>query len=278
MKIKRINLQPILIGFLSLCSAHLWGQVTVTGPVCVVPATQYQYLISGTWDSASTMQVCITGGVLADSTAQSCTVTGPPLASVMIIWNSTSTASLTVTSSSGNGSLSITITMPLVPGNLDSGSMIQTIGYDSIPGLIICSADSGGSCAPSYTDQWQASIDQVGWSDISGATGQNLDYGIPLTITTYFRRKVTEGGSSTIAYSRVVSVNVNPVIPVSDSTSRRDSTSIGSINDHGKSNLWKERKDYLALATGYFIFNEAIPADDKSIKTRKEMIPYLVKC
>jgi hypothetical protein len=60
------------------------SQVTISGPTCVVAGTVYQYTITGTWDSTSTMQVCLSSGVIADSTAgSSCTVTGAPLATIL---------------------------------------------------------------------------------------------------------------------------------------------------------------------------------------------------
>ena len=65
------------------------SQVSITGPTCVVPGVIYQYQIQGNWDSTSTMQVCLSGGVIADSTDTNiCTPAGgAPLSSVLVIWN-----------------------------------------------------------------------------------------------------------------------------------------------------------------------------------------------
>ncbi len=71
-----------LVPFILLRLAGI-AQVSISGPVCVLPGTNYQYYIHGSWDSAATMQVCVTGGRITDSTATSgCTVHGAPLGSV----------------------------------------------------------------------------------------------------------------------------------------------------------------------------------------------------
>jgi hypothetical protein len=114
------------------------AQVTITGPTCVVPGTVYQYTISGTWDSVSTMKVCVGGGVIADSAdSNACTLTGAPIARVLVNWDSSGSGLLTVTSSIGNGNLHVSITTALASGMIDSTTKTQLIGYDSIPPVII---------------------------------------------------------------------------------------------------------------------------------------------
>lgn len=187
------------------------SQVTINGPTCVIPGTVYQYTINGNWDSSSTMSLCVTGGVISDSlSSNACTATEPPIASALIDWDTIGPVTISITSSIGNVTLNITAIQPLTPGKIDSTSLFQNIGYDSIPTPIICSADNGGSCNPIYSDQWQQSTDQMIWTDIPGATGQNLVYADSLQQTTYFRRKVTEINSGSIAYSDVAMVSVIP--------------------------------------------------------------------
>lgn len=174
------------------------------------------YVIKGSWKASSTMQVCLTGGVFStkDTTISSCTQkNGAPLSSVLVIWNSPGTGTLNLSSALGNNSINVTIAALLQPGTIDSSSKKQLIGYDSLPATIFCSAESGGSCSPSYKDQWQQSADAVSWKDIAGATSKNLSITTPLKQAFFFRRKVTETVSGTIAYSDVAFVDVGPPPP-----------------------------------------------------------------
>lgn len=199
---------PCLTMLSALCAV---SQVTISGPTCVVAGTVYQYTISGNWDSLSTMQVCISSGTIAGlSPSGSCTVTGAPLAAVLILWNDTAsnTGSISLTSSIGNATLSIQFAEPLIPGSIDSASRLQIVAADSIPAAINCSVDTGGSCNPAYSYQWQQSPDMGSWTDMAGAIAQNLSFGSALAQTTFFRRKVTETVSGTIGYSNVAVVTI----------------------------------------------------------------------
>ena len=124
-------------GLIILLPAIGFGQVTVTGPTCVIPGAVYQYLIAGPWDSSSMLQVCMTGGLTADS-GQSCTSNGQPRASVLVTWDSTGIMTLQVTSSQGNSSITVTVTKPLFGGTIDSASQSQSMPYDSVPGTVNC--------------------------------------------------------------------------------------------------------------------------------------------
>jgi hypothetical protein len=187
------------------------SQVTISGPDCVVAGTVYQYTISGKWDSASTMQVCISSSTIAGSmSTSSCTVKGAPLAAVLVVWNDSAsdTGNLSLTSSKGNAKLSVNFTKPLIPGSIGSAGQAQVIAADSMPSSIHCSLDAGGSCNPSYSYQWQQSPDAVSWRDIAGSNALNLSFSSVLSQTTFFRRKVTETGSGTIGYSNVAVVTL----------------------------------------------------------------------
>ena len=200
-----------LLSFFCLMALQDFSQVTVTGPQCVVAGTVYQYKISGNWDSLSTMQVCISGGIIADSTAiNSCTTSGAPLANVLVIWNdSSSTAGvIKVNSPNGNGILNVSFSMPLQAGSIDSLSKNQITETDSIPSSIYCQPATGGSCSPSFVYQWQQSSDMVSWTDIESAEQQNLSFSSSMNQTAFFRRKVTETVSGTIQYSDIATVNV----------------------------------------------------------------------
>ncbi len=195
------------IGF----STEAYSQVAVTGPTCVVAGTVYQYTISGSWDSLSTMQMCLTAGVIADSAGtNTCTDTSAPLATILVIWNDSASngGTISLTSSIGNASLNVIFAQPLLTGSIDSSSKTQTVSIDSIPAPITCSIDTGGSCNPAYQYQWQQSADMVSWTDIPGADSLNLSFSAPLAQSSFFRRKVTETVSGTIGYSDAAAVNV----------------------------------------------------------------------
>ena len=211
----REKIQFFLILFLTAASTTSLAQVNIVGPTCVVPGITYHYRITGGWGTRSTMQACVTGGRIADtsSTPHNCTPAGgAPLGAILVIWDSSS-ASIAVTSAAGNATLAVSVTSALRPGSIDSSSKTLMIGYDSIPPAITCSVDSGGNCSPAYADQWQQSSDQVSWQDMSGFTGRNLNLTTALTQTVFYRRKVTETRSGTIAYSDVASVFVGITNP-----------------------------------------------------------------
>ncbi len=211
-KIKR----PGLLYALCVFYISAYAQPTISGPSCVTPGVVYHYVIKGSWKASSTMQVCLTGGVFStkDTTIGTCTQkNGAPLSSVLVVWNSPGNATINLSSALGNSSLNITVASLLQPGIIDTASKKQFIGYDSLPVTIICSADSGGSCSPAYKDQWQQSADAISWKDIPGATSKNLTITTPLKQASFFRRKVTETISGTIAYSDVAFVDVGPPPP-----------------------------------------------------------------
>lgn len=204
-------LKYLLFCFYLLLGLQTFCQVSVTGPECVVAGTVYQYKISGNWDSLSRMQVCISGGTIADSTAtNSCTATGAPLASVLVKWNDSlsNAGSINVASSIGTSTLTVRFSHPLFPGSIDSLSKNQILSIDSIPSSIYCQPAAGGSCSPSFIYQWQQSADMVSWTDIGGAEQQNFSFSSSLPQTAFFRRKVTEAISGTIQYSDIATVNV----------------------------------------------------------------------
>jgi hypothetical protein len=189
------------------------AQPTISGPACVIPGTSYQYLISGKWDSASTMQICANGAVILGST-NSCTANGAPVAAVSVVWNTgIGSGSLSLSSTSGNSTLSVSISSPLQAGAIDTVSGLQTVGFNLAPADIHCGPDSGGACKPVYIHQWQWSWDNVHWADIGGATGQNLTGLAVQKLTIYYRRRTIETVSSDIGYSNLAVVFVGPPPP-----------------------------------------------------------------
>ncbi|HVY76442.1 MAG TPA: hypothetical protein VG890_16545 [Puia sp.] len=201
---KYFNLKSLL---LTMVPFTCFSQVTITGPTCVTAGMVYQYNITGSWDSTSTMSVCVTGGSIADTSIKGgCTPQSAPLGAVQVIWNAGS-GSIALTSSKGNASINVQLADALQPGSLDAG--IQMIDSGAVPATIHCSLPSGGYCSPSYSYQWQRSYNAVAWEDISGKTGQNLDFSTGPDQSTYYRRKTTETESGSIAYSQPALVGLN---------------------------------------------------------------------
>ncbi|MEJ0105441.1 MAG: DUF6443 domain-containing protein [Bacteroidota bacterium] len=183
-----------------------FSQASISGPACVAAGVEYQYQVSGNWNSSTSMQWCITGGVIS-GTSVSCS-TRVPYPVVRVIFTTGTGRKVDLVSSIGNATLNVTVTPALQPGTASPSS--QTINYETVPGTISCTAASGGACSPTFIYQWQQSPNNVTWTDITGATAQNLSFSGSLTITTYYRRKVTINGTSTTGYSNTATVSVNP--------------------------------------------------------------------
>jgi hypothetical protein len=86
-------------------------------------------------------------------------------------------------------------------------SATQYVVNGNIPAAITATVASGGSCA-AFSYQWQRSTDNVYFTNIPGATGQNLGFtaSLPSTQATWFQRKTTCGAE--VAYTGSVSVNM----------------------------------------------------------------------
>jgi hypothetical protein len=198
----------VWIGLGLASHSFLFGQVIISGPACVIPGLTYQYRINAVWDSASTMQVCATGGTITGASG-ACTASGTPPPFVQVMWKAgVVTGSLLFHSSQGDTTIQVSIAPPLQAGEIDTA--VQSIGYSGAAAIIHCSAVAGGSCNPVYSYQWQQSTDAVYWTDIPGDTTQHLLLPGILTNTTFFRRKTTEATSGRIVYSRPATVFVGP--------------------------------------------------------------------
>jgi len=194
-----------LMGLVKMAAA----QPAISGPTCVMPGLTYQYVISGNWDSASTMSVCVMGGMIVTEKS-TCTPAGPPVSTILIIWDSAAgSGSVSISSTLGSISRGVTITKPLQPGAIIASSKFQNIDSGSALPVIPCSAASGGSCQPSYQYQWQQSTDEVNWTDVKGATGQQFIFPGTIQQPGFFRRRVIETNSGAIAYSDVIRLFVN---------------------------------------------------------------------
>jgi len=93
------------------------------------------------------------------------------------------------------------LTPPFVEDN-------QTICYNTIPDELTRTDASGGS--GNFTYQWQSSVDNITWIDITGESG--ITYQPPaLTETTYYRVFVTDAECGT-TISNVVIITVYPAV------------------------------------------------------------------
>ena len=117
--------------------------------------------------------------------------------------------SITLNSSSGNVTFPVSATTALSAGSISSGQT-QNITTGGIPATINCNAASGGTCTATYSYQWQQSPNNVTYTDITGATGQNLSFSTGISATTYYRRMVTVSGNT--GYSNVATITVYPVL------------------------------------------------------------------
>ncbi len=201
--------------FLMLFSVKDFAQVTITSSSnCGVSGSSATYNASGAnFTNVSNMQWCVTGGTILQAygtgiTGTGSCRTGTNVYQLVVQWGSAGTGLLTLNTTVGNASFSVTIAAALNGGTISNPS--QTIGYYNAPGVINCPLATGGHCTPTYQYQWQISTDNSTWSDIGGATTQNLTYSTLLIQTSYFRRKVTVTNNATIGYSTTATVTVNP--------------------------------------------------------------------
>jgi hypothetical protein len=199
---------PVIFSSMAALPLREFKAAHITGPDCARSGTEYQYIISGNSDSLTGMQLCITGGVFVHN-EQSC-LEDTMLTEVRVIWTDSVRGSLTLRSGGGNISKHVTLTKELQPGLIESSVVRQIIKSDHTPVSVNCSAASGGGCSPVYTYQWMQSADNIKWTNTSGAVNQHLEFSSALPQSTFFRRKVTDTKSGTVAYSDIAAVFVEP--------------------------------------------------------------------
>jgi hypothetical protein len=208
---KKILCKTVIALLLLSFTQNGFSQLVISGQTCIIPNTVYQYVITGSQDSASSVQVCLSNGRLADSsTGSNCVVLSHGVNEALVMWNDSAfnNGSLAVTSSGGNASLNVHFAQELLPGSIDSAVKVQMLNYNTKPSEITCGYDSGGSCSPLYTYQWQSSSNMIVWTDMPGAVNSNLVIDSSLTQSVFYRRKVTETVSGSIGYSDAATVFV----------------------------------------------------------------------
>ncbi|GAC1443703.1 MAG: hypothetical protein NVSMB63_12700 [Sediminibacterium sp.] len=185
------------------------SQAAIYGISCVTPGVEYEYRFNAGWDSTVSVQVCVTGGVISGNNSNCKTAGG--LSLVKISWNENNgNGSIQVNYPGGHLAKNVNITPELKGGQIDNTKKTQLIAYKSLPADIECSECKGGGCNPSYSYQWQQSADILNWKDIPGAQNKYLKVSSPLIQSLYYRRKVKENNSGSIAYSNEAVVFVEP--------------------------------------------------------------------
>lgn len=193
---------------LVLSSISCFAQVAIVGPACVEPSFPYRYDLKATWKTSSNMQICVTGGVIMDSS--STCLNGLPLNSILVKWqvSEAQKGSIELTSTEGNTRIDVTISMPLEAGKIGEQSVLQTVSADSAVISIECSPAAGGGCQAAISYLWQSSQDAVNWVNMEFQTKASLHLSQPLQRTTYFRRKNIHTDSTNISFSDVATILV----------------------------------------------------------------------
>jgi len=205
----------VLAVFLTSLWLSGFGQsISITGPNCVIAGPVYLYNFVAQWQQGSTVRVCVTGGTLVDSGA-TCAGGSGILSFVRVSWDSGGQASgtIAVMSSLGDTSLTVSISTPLTGGQLDSSIASQSVDTLTTPATLTVSTPTGGSCQPAYGYQWQQSLDNVVWQNVSGATNPQFPFSGPINQISYYRRVVTDNSANVLAYSNVATIFVNTPMP-----------------------------------------------------------------
>jgi hypothetical protein len=189
--------------------------VSITGPNCVLAGPPYMYNISGQWQSGSTVRVCVTGGVLADS-GGTCAGGAGILSFIRVSWDSggQTSGTIAVSSSLGDTTLVVQITTSLIGGQVDGAVANQSLDTLTTPVTLTVSPASGGACQPAYVYQWQQSADNVVWENVPGASNVQFVFSGPLKQPMYYRRVVTDNAANILAYSSVAVIWVPTPMPI----------------------------------------------------------------
>ena len=191
---------------LLLMAASAMAQIQITGSTCAIGSTQYQYVIAGSWNNSPPSNVTSMTWTVMGGTGSA---SGTPLPRIYVTWSSGGYVKLVTSNPNATYTLNVSYAGSLAGGSVSPAS--QTITYNTVPPSgISCTVATGGYSSPNYQYQWQSSTDDVHWSSISGATGQNLSLTGQMTQTTYYQRMVTETNTSTTAYSNSAVVTVEP--------------------------------------------------------------------
>jgi hypothetical protein len=111
------------------------------------------------------------------------------------------------TCSSGyTNTLTITVRGDLVHGTITNN---QTICYNATPSILVTASFPIGGTG-SYSYQWQSSLNNSVWNNITGATSETYQPGA-MTTSLYFRRSETSGSCGTVQSNSVLITVNSPV-------------------------------------------------------------------
>jgi plastocyanin len=102
--------------------------------------------------------------------------------------------------------ITITVYSQFLPGVIGSS---QTVNYGATPAELGSAASPSGGVG-SFTYQWQNSLDNSTWSNVTGATSESFQPPA-LTVKKYFKRLTTDGSCGTIE-TNVLTINVNSLL------------------------------------------------------------------
>jgi hypothetical protein len=112
------------------------------------------------------------------------------------------------TCSSGyTNTVNITVRPDLVAGTISSA---QTICYNTTPALLVTSTLPVGGTG-SFTYQWQNSVNNSTWNNITGATSETYQSGT-ISTSLYFRRSETSGSCGTVQTNSVQIIVNNQLV------------------------------------------------------------------
>lgn len=197
--------------FLCGPNTKLQAQIGISGSTTVTAGTSYSYTPtyggSSTYSYSGPYVYYLNQGVFTSGggTTKSGTCSNV-LYSIGTAVTWTASGSITLNTNIGNVTVYVTVVAALSSGTI-SGT--QSINYNTSASTITGTAATGGAASPSYTYVWQSSPDNVTWTDISSTNNVNYSPGT-MTSTKYYRRKVTEGSSGSVAYTSSVTVTVYP--------------------------------------------------------------------
>ena len=199
--IPRLLLLPCF--FLCLSS---FAQLRIAGPLCITPGTEYFYSLSG---KTGKLNVCLNGGNFT-GTAETCLK--DPGAGFSIVWqDGAEKTAIKVSTTEGDTIFYIHRNAELTGGTMTGARKSQMFDMNKTAFSIGCTPAGGGPCNARYSYQWQSSDNCVVWTDVKGASEENLKVSSPPAQTTFYRRQVFEKVSNTIVYSDVATVFIIPV-------------------------------------------------------------------
>lgn len=199
---------PILF-LATLCYAALPAQsLNIKGPQCVRSGVEYQYIIERAAGSSIKGELCLEGGVFA-RTRRSC-ISDSVFFEVRVVWTDSIRGSLQLHEGSNQVTHAVNIAQELQPGAMDTTVILQIVKVGARPRDILCSPASGGGCNPIYEYQWQQSTDNIEWTDINEMGKQHFHFISTVVQSIFYRRKVTDITSGTIAYTTPVAVFAEP--------------------------------------------------------------------